>query len=150
MAAQKIKGGDLMVFLDDTSIALATSHTLSVNGETVDTSNKDEGGGDWSSSEVGTLSWEASTENMYTLETTHGKTYDDLFDALVNKKLLNLVFGKKSVQATDVPDGGWKSSTPNYKGEAYITSLELNAQNGEYATYSASFTGVGALTKVSE
>ena len=43
----KIKGGDMMLFVNGKSIAYATSHTLSISGDTQDTSNKDEGGGDW-------------------------------------------------------------------------------------------------------
>lgn len=147
MAANKIKGGDLMVFMSGKSISLATNHTLSINGDTQDTSNKDDGG-DWGSSEVSLLSWEASTENLYTLDTTDGNTYDDLFDAMVNKTQLDLVFAKKSESGTQVPSGGWTTASNGYKGKACITSLELNAQNGEYATYSATFTGIGALTKV--
>ena len=55
----KIKGGDMMLFLNSKSIAYATSHTLTISGDTQDTSNKDEGGGDWASSEIGKLSWTA-------------------------------------------------------------------------------------------
>ena len=44
----KIKGGDMMLFVNGKSIAYATSHTLSISGDTQDTSNKDAGGGDWS------------------------------------------------------------------------------------------------------
>ena len=61
----KIKGGDLMLFVNGKSIAYATSHTLSISADTVDTSNKDEGGGDWADSEVGKLSWTCQSENMY-------------------------------------------------------------------------------------
>lgn len=53
----KQKGGDMMLFLSTKSIAYATSHTLEITGETSDTSNKDEGGGDWSAQEVNLLSW---------------------------------------------------------------------------------------------
>ena len=47
MANEIINGSDLMVFVDNKSIALATSHSLSISAETVDTSNKGVGGGDW-------------------------------------------------------------------------------------------------------
>lgn len=144
----KIKGGDMMLFLQGKSISFATSHTLSISGETQDTSNKDEGGGDWQSQEVGILSWEASTENMYSAD-GQGDNFDDLFDLMVAKTPIDAVFAKKSQNTTNVPDGGWTAGTSGYKGKVVITSLELNAPNGEYATYSASFTGVGALEKLS-
>ena len=145
--AKKIKGGDMMLFVDGKSIALATSHTLSISGDTQDTSNKDEGGGDWASSEVSKLSWTASSENMYSLDGA-GSNFDDLFDLMVQKEPIAATFSKKSQTDTDVPAGGWTASKPDYEGKVMITSLELNAPNGEYATYTVQFTGVGALEKV--
>ena len=44
MAGQVINGGDLMLFIDGKSIAFATSHKLSINVETVETTSKDSGG----------------------------------------------------------------------------------------------------------
>lgn len=52
----KIKGSDLMLFVAGKSVAYATSHTLSVSADTTDTSNKDEGGGGWASSDINKLS----------------------------------------------------------------------------------------------
>lgn len=147
--AKKIRGGDMMLFLDGKSIALATTHTLSISGDTQDTSNKDEGGGDWASSEVSKLSWTASSENMYSLD-GEGDNFDDLYDLMIKKEPFAITFSKKSETATDVPTGGWTASKPDYEGKGMITSLELNAPNGEYATYSVQITGVGALKKVTE
>jgi len=143
----KIKGGDLMVFVEGVSVAYATSHTLSINADTTDTSNKDEGGGGWQSSEVNLLSWTATTENLYS-EDGEGKGFDDLFDLMIAKEPVTLVFAKKSSSATDVPTGGWSAGTPKKTGEAIITALEANAPNGDNATFTCTFTGVGALTNV--
>lgn len=143
----KIKGGDLMLFVDSKSIAYATNHTLEINGETTDTSNKDEGGGDWASSEVSILSWNATSENLYSVD-GEGDNFEDLFDLMIAKTPIDAVFSKKSQTSTDVPTGGWTASTPKYSGKVVITNLSLNAPNGEYATYSVQFQGVGALTKV--
>lgn len=143
----KIQGGDLMLFLSGTSIAYATSHTLEINGETTDTSNKDEGGGSWASQEVSILSWQASSENLYSVD-GEGDNFSDLFDLMVAKQPITAVFAKKSSNATNVPDGGWTPETAiKYTGKVVITSLSLNAPNGEYATYSVQFQGVGALEK---
>ena len=142
----KIKGGDMMLFLSTKSIAYATSHTLEITGETSDTSNKDEGGGDWSAQDANLLSWSASTENLYSLD-GKGSNFDDLCDMMIAKTPIDAVFAPKSEATTDVPENGWTSSG-GYKGKAVITSLSLNAPNGDYATYTAQFQGVGALTKV--
>lgn len=145
--SKRVRGGDMMLFLNGKSIALATSHTLSISGDTQDTSNKDEGGGDWASSEVSKLSWTASSENLYSLD-GEGDNFDDLYDLMVAKEPFAITFSKKSETTTDVPEGGWTSSKPDYEGKGMITSLELNAPNGEYATYTVQITGVGALKKV--
>ena len=142
----KIKGGDMMLFIDGKSIAYATSHSLEITAETADTSNKDEGGGDWSSQEITILSWSASSENLYS-EDGEGDNYKDLFDLMVAKTPVDAVFAKKSGNATDVPTGGWTKSAPSYEGKVVITSLSLNAPNGEYASYTAQFQGVGKLEK---
>lgn len=142
----KVKGGDMMLFLGGKSIAYATSHSLEITGETTDTSNKDEGGGDWSSQEVNILSWSASSENLYS-EDGAGDNFDDLFDLMIAKTPIDAVFAKKSETVTDVPAEGWTSKKPTYEGKVVITSLSLNAPNGEYASYTAQFQGVGALTK---
>lgn len=143
----KIKGGDMMLFVNNKSIAYATSHTLEINAETQDVSNKDEGGGDWSSQEVSLLSWNASSENLYSVE-GEGNNFAELFDLMVAKTPITAVFSRKQGNAIDVPTGGWSPSGTKYQGNVVITSLSLNAPNGEYATFTANFTGIGALTKV--
>lgn len=143
----KIRGGDMMLFVNGKSIAYATSHTLTISGDTQDTSNKDEGGGDWASNEVSTLSWAAQSENMYSIDGA-GSNFDDLFDIMVAKTPVTATFSKKTETAVNVPESGWTASKPDYEGKVVITSLELNAPNGEYATYTAQFTGIGALQKV--
>lgn len=145
----KVEGGDLMLFYDGKSIAYATNHTLSISGETQDTSNKDEGGGGWASEEVSILSWTVSSDNLYS-EDGEGNNFEDLFDLMVAKQPITAVFAKKAESAVDVPTGGWTpKSNSGYTGQVVITSLELNAPNGEKATYTVQFNGVGALTKIS-
>lgn len=146
----KIKGGDMMLFFNGKSIAYATSHTLEISGETADTSNKDEGGGDWSSQELNLLSWTASSENMYSAD-GKGENFDNLFDLMVAKMPVDAVFAQKQETANEPGENGWTpKAASGYKGKCVITSLSLNAPNGEYATYTVNFTGVGALTKVTE
>ena len=136
-----------MLFVDGKSIAYATSHTLSISGDTQDTSNKDEGGGSWASSEVSILNWSASSDNLFSVD-GQGNNFADLFDIMIAKTPVQAVFCLKSeMNLTDVPTGGWTTSYPMYQGNVVITSLEVNAPNGEYATFTAQFTGVGELKK---
>lgn len=145
-----INGSDLMLFLSGTSIAFATNHKLAINAETVETSSKDSGG-KWVAKAVRKLSWNMSTENLYSVDGA-GKTYDDLFTMMTGRQEIDAVFSLEKDYATkadEVPEAGWTPiTTGQYKGKVVITSLELNAPNGENATFTASFEGVGALSKV--
>lgn len=147
--AQVIQGGDLMLFIGGKSIAFATSHKLSINVETVETSSKDSGG-KWVSKAARKISWNCSTENLYSND-GEGVTFDQLFDMLVAREEIEAVFCLEKDYATKadtVPEDGWLPSTAGtYKGNVIITNLEANAPNGDNATFTASFEGVGALTK---
>lgn len=149
----KIQGGDLMIFYKGKSIAYATNHTLEISSEMSDTSNKDEGSGKWASSEVKQLSWTITSENLYSVD-GKGSNFSDLFASMVSHEKLSVFFAMKApdeMTRTEVPNTGWSPNTGEsvgdvwWEGHAYITSLNLNAPNGEYATYTATFTGVGSL-----
>ena len=172
-----IKGGDLMLFLnknvgtkeqpkyEKVSIGYATSHSLSISADTKETSTKDSGG-KWQTSEVGIISWTASSENLYANE-AQGMTYSDLFDAMVARTPIDAVFGvegnsnnTEADKLDNVPTGGWtidpreganpkgEKRFPRYEGKVIITSIELNAPNGEDSSFTVQFQGTGALKKV--
>lgn len=148
--ANIIQGGDLMLFLNKgskkVSIAFATNHSISISAETTDTTHKDVKGG-WTSSNVKTLSWEVSTENLYSND-GEGVTFGDLYDLMVAKTEIEGVFGVNAGSTQEVPTGGWVAPTSGdyFSGKVIITSLEANAPAGDNATFTCSFKGVGALT----
>lgn len=141
------QGGDLMMYLGGKSIAQATSHTLTITGETAETTSKDNGGY-WKSFDFKSASWTLSSENMYS-DSTDGKTFKDLWDAFSSKTPFEVVFGPKSATdegQTNVPTGGWTAPTTGcFKGKVIITSLTVTAANGDNATFSAEFQGSGEL-----
>lgn len=143
-----VKGDALMLFMGGEALAYAKNHTLTITGNTVDISSKDHGY--WGASEVGNLTWEIQTENLYTQE-----NYDDLFDAMVAKTPVDVVFAnaanydENGLKAVGGTVEKWTASTTSgHKGKAVITSLTVNANTGENATYSATFTGTGPITKI--
>lgn len=148
-----IKGQNLMAFVGGKSIAFATSHTLNVTGQTISTSTKDNGGGEWETSEMGLLNWECTSENLVG-DPRAGLGYDELLDMMIKKQPVDLVFALKSTVSAsgdyyEAPTAGWTAKAKDgHKGKAFITSLSLNAPNGENSTMSVTFTGCGALTKV--
>ena len=141
-----IKGDELMLFNGEKSIAYATSHTLTINGNSIDISSKDHGY--WGASEVGNITWEITSENLYT-----DKYYGELFDAMVTRSQLTVAFGFASNWDVNGLSGTNAEYTLNktktyYTGKVYVTSLTANANTGENATLSITLTGSGALTKV--
>lgn len=141
-----------MVFVKDKSIAFATNHTLSINMDTKETSSKDSGG-KWQTSEAGILSWSASSENLMTA-TGAGHTYDEMVDLMLARKPVKLTMAPEGDSAnfeegklSKVDATGWTPSAGGRTGMALITSIEQNAPNGENATFTVQFTGVGALEK---
>ena len=144
---QILKGDELMLFKDKKSIAYATSHVLTITGNTVDIASKDHGF--WGASEVGSLTWEITSENLYTQD-----AYDELFDAMVACEPIDVAFGKVSNYNKNGIDNSTTDWTPDTAtegsvkyGKAVITSLVANANTGENATFSITLTGQGAITK---
>ena len=141
-----IKGGNLMLFLGESSesIPLATSHTMRISSDTVDVSNKDVASGKWAATEIGKFSWEVTTDNLYS-----DTAVEDLYEYMLAAEPIDaLFFQKDEDDDDDLPAGGsWtpSSTAKGFAGQVLITSLDLTAQNGENATFSASFTGYGEL-----
>lgn len=143
---QIIEGDALMIFDEKGhSMAFATSHVLTLTANTVDITTKD--GGIFGASDVNKLTWEATTENLYTEE-----CFDDLYDKWLAREPITIYFGtkKESDPEKTVADGDypyWTGAKGRY-GKAVITSLVANANTGEKATFSATFTGYGKLQKI--
>lgn len=151
-----IKGGDMMLFVGGKSIAFATNHTLSISADTKETSSKDSGGL-WQTSEVGVLSWTCKSENLFGND-VEGIGYMELFDMFKARTPITGIFALEG-NSTDyadnklgaVPADGWTPKTGDgLTGQMIITNLELNAPNGDNATFSVDFTGVGELKKVAK
>lgn len=152
---KRIKGGDMMVFVavksgnttTVKSIACATSHELNLTLDTKESSSKDSGGV-WATYEAGILGWSGKSDNIGSVGDA-GLTYDDLVDLIIAREPVHLVFGPKKEAAAEVPAGGWTPADgKGREGDALITSVSRNDQNGENETFSVEFTGTGPLTKV--
>ena len=88
------------------------------------------------------MSWEATTENLYS-----ASGYTALYDLMVAKEPIDAVFAVKKETTTDLPSGGTWTASDGLTGKVIINSISVNAQTGDYASFTANFTGVGALTK---
>lgn len=139
------KGDQLMLFVAGKSIAFATAHTLTLTANTTDIASKDHG--IYGAKDVSTISWEITTENLFA-----ESDYATLVDSMLTGQPVDVVFANAASWVKNGIDNSTKTWTPDTKstqlsGKALITSLTANANTGENATFSATFTGVGAITK---
>ena len=134
-------GNELFVYLDASTapLAYATECSLSITADQIDTSNKQSGV--WASALPGQLSWSISASALYTSEAN----YHTLFQKFKDREKINVMFGC----ITSLKDSSFnmKDSFYHYSGNAFITSMELNAGNGEVASFSVEFTGEGELAE---
>lgn len=145
-----IEGRDLMFFVAGTStgtyksIAAATNASIEISMDTKDVITKDSANGAWTTVTPNKLSWSGSSDNLFELE-ADGAAYDTLFEYMTNKTKVYVKFGTaKNFTASN----GWTLNQGLYSGEVYITSLSLSAGADDNAQFSVSFTGTGALTKI--
>ena len=143
--AKSVLGKDLMLYIDGKAIALATSCKLGLSAETIDTQSKDSG--IWTEKDIKKLSWNASSENVFSAD-ADANSYDKLFALFLAHKPVVLKFGVVgNPDVNEMPAAGWTLAEGAYTGSAVITSLEANAPDGDKATLSISFEGTGPLAK---
>lgn len=146
MANKIIKGRDLMLFDSaGKSYAWATNHTLSISADSSDITSKDHG--IYGAAEITKISWEITSENLYT-----DAGFATMFDKVIAAEPITIRFGIKTEtdNTKTVADGdytNWTCGTVYYEGTAVITSLQANANNGDNASYSVTFTGSGKLVR---
>lgn len=149
MANNIIKGDQIQMFDEnDQALLYATSHTLTITGNTTDISSKDHGF--YAAQEVGSITWEIQAECLYT-----SNDYDSLFNKMLSGERQYIKWGKvKNYDPNGLTSTGgsvvkWEPDDAVKQGYAYITSLVANANTGENATFSVTFTGAGALKESS-
>lgn len=147
------------------SIAFATSHTLTVSVDTQQTSTKDDGG-KFQSSDYGIISWSASSENLCSYDGA-GFNYQDLINLMLSQTKVTATFSVEGSSTSPYPYSSKLDSvddatgdvwTPankatigsdtvslGYTGTVLITSVEVNAPNGENATFTVQLQGDGPL-----
>lgn len=132
----------LYVTSANTPIAFATSCSIQVDGETIDTSNKMSGR--WNSNLAGKNGYTISSDALYTQTEGH-YSFDTLMEKMIEGGTLEWTVGK----AKDYKNGDFDfdSTKPHYKGTGYVTSLSLEAGNNEVASCSITITGSGAIVR---
>jgi len=134
---------DVVISINDTAgtahgsvtekLLYGTSASLSISRDLRDSTNKSSQG--WSESLAGLKSWELSGDGFveFRLADAATKNFKELFQKMIaNDPEVTVKFS----------DG-----TTYYVGNAFMTSLSVDAGVEENATYSVSLTGTGVLTQ---
>ena len=121
------------------AFACETNATLSMTQNTTSVSCKSAAAGGWESAVATTKSWEVTCEAL--MQDDDAKTEGEFVD------LSELFITGPNDVSLSIGDA---TTIGTWTGKAICTSLTLNAPDGDSATYSATFTGVGALTYVAK
>jgi hypothetical protein len=122
---------------------MATSCQFHVSAQLEDSSTKDSTG-DWQEQEVTGLSWDAQTDSLVTLTDngTNGELPQDLLSLIINKTKVTLTFD----QTNGANNRTGMNSAIKRTGQAFVTDVNITAQNRQNSTISAQFTGTGPLS----
>lgn len=133
-----INGTKFGVYAGGTKIGYATSASLSINHNLRDTSTKDSGG--WRDQLEGQRDFEVSVEGMVIFATSGGAISDLTVDELYSSYIASRTEFELKFSTEETGDYKWT-------GNAFMTSLSMDTPNEDSSTFSASFSGTGALTQ---
>ena len=138
-----IKGQNLRLMVNGKCIAMATNCTFHISAQLEDSSTKDSTG-DWQEQEVTGLSWDAQCDALVTLTDngTNGELATDLMSLMINKTLVTLTFD----QTAGTNNRTGQDSAIKRTGTAYISDVQITAQNRANSSFSVQLTGTGPLT----
>lgn len=122
-----IRGVELLLYAGTTAIGGQKSTSISMSADTIDASCKD--AGDWYINISGPKQWSASCDGIVYL---NDEGYKAAVNAFMNSTAITAVFKNEA-------------GTIHYEGEAYITSLDLDAPYEDLTSYSMEVSGAGKL-----
>lgn len=143
-----IHGDSLLLYLTSgkTVVAYATSCSLQVDSETIDTSSKFSC--KWQSNMGGKASYTISADALY-CSNTDGISFDKLLEYMVQGEQIEWYMGEEAVHEGSCETNPHTLDTAKtyYNGKAVVTSVSLEAGNNEIATCSITLTGAGEIQK---
>ena len=121
------RGLDILVHVGAKAIGGQKGCTLTMEADTIDTSNKNDAG--WASFIGGAKQWSVSCDGQFVVDDEGQKAIMDAFIAGTEVEV-------------EMKNQG---ETIYYKGKACVTSVEVDAQFDDVATLSVELQGLGAL-----
>ena len=145
---QLVRGNEFSLYLTQgkTVIAYATSCSLQVDSETIDTSSKFSC--KWASNLGGNASYTISADALYCQNIGSGVSFDTLLKYMVSGKQVSWYMGEEQdYSGSSCADNPHTLDTGStyYNGKAVITSVSLEAGNNEIASCSITLTGAGEI-----
>lgn len=144
---QLVRGNEFSLYLTQgkTVIAYATSCSLQVDSETIDTSSKFSC--KWASNLGGNASYTISADALYCQNIGSGVSFDTLLKYMVAGEQVSWYMGEEMDHDGACEDNPHTLDTGStyYNGKAVITSVSLEAGNNEIASCSITLTGAGEI-----
>ena len=144
---QLVRGNEFSLYLTTgkTVIAYATSCSLQVDSETIDTSSKFSC--KWASNLGGNASYTISADALYCQNNSSGVSFDTLLEYMVKGDQIEWYMGEEAAYTGSCADNPHTLDTAKtyYNGKAIVTSVSLEAGNNEIATCSISLAGAGEI-----
>ncbi len=144
---QLVHGDNFLLYLTSgkTVVAYATSCSLQVDSETIDTSSKFSC--KWASNMGGKASYTISADALYCQNTEGAISFDTLLEYMVKGEQIEWYMGEEQEYdgACDANPHTLDTTATYYNGKAVVTSVSLEAGNNEIATCSITLTGAGEI-----
>lgn len=144
---QLVKGNEFMLYLTSgkTVVAYATSCSLQVDSETIDTSSKFSC--KWASNMGGNASYTISADALYCQNAEGGISFDTLLQYMVKGDQIEWYMGEEEAHSGSCETNPHTLDTDKtyYNGKAVVTSVSLEAGNNEIASCSITLTGAGEI-----
>lgn len=144
---QLVNGDNLLLYLTSgqTVVAYATSCSLQVDSETIDTSSKFSC--KWASNMGGKASYTISADALYCQDVEGAISFDKLLEFMVKGEQIEWYMGEETEHkgTCETNPHTLDTSKTYYNGMAVVTSVSLEAGNNEIASCSISLTGAGEI-----
>lgn len=145
--AQLINGDNFLLYLTSghTVVAYATSCSLQVDSETIDTSSKFSC--KWASNMGGKASYTISADALYCQDVEGAISFDKLLEYMVSGEQVEWYMGEEEEHTGSCETNPHTLDTTKtyYNGKAVVTSVSLEAGANEIASCSITLTGAGEI-----
>ena len=146
---QLVRGNEFSLYLTSgkTVVAYATSCSLQVDAETIDTSSKFSC--KWASNLGGNASYTISADALYCQNNESGVSFDTLLEYMVKGDQIEWYMGEEMAHTGSCETNPHTLDTAKtyYSGKAIVTSVSLEAGSNEIATCSITLAGAGEIQK---